>query len=138
MKNLISHVKLRMEEKLYSMSGSFSSFRFGLKLGFDDTTVLNLISRQKSPNENLQDKLILIPIKSKIFSVKTAYLLLSKVNSNSSNSEPVWNLLWISKLHERHKIFIWRMLSNVLPVSNNLQRFVPMSSNECNLCGREE
>ena len=40
------------------------------------------------------------------------------------NIDPFWNGIWKAKLHERHKMMIWRIAASYLPTKDKLSRFV--------------
>nr|XP_048336943.1 uncharacterized protein LOC107411956 [Ziziphus jujuba var. spinosa] len=68
-------------------------------------------------NRNLEDRLIWIGNSNGRFSVKSAYKLEFEKNIPES---PWWKHLWSSKLHERLKIFMWRLANKSLPTASNL------------------
>ncbi len=55
-----------------------------------------------------------------------------------SPAEPNWDGLWKLKLHERQKIFMWRLGSNILPTKLNLAIRLGHGDPMCPLCGIEE
>ena len=40
------------------------------------------------------------------------------------NIDPFWNGIWKAKLHERHKMMIWRIAAGYLPTKDKLSRFI--------------
>ncbi|KAG8374779.1 hypothetical protein BUALT_Bualt10G0031200 [Buddleja alternifolia] len=87
-----------------------------LESTFDSSTVL-AIRKINIPTSREPKKLLWIPSKSGKYSVKSIYLT---DQSNRFSSPPpigscrLWNLLWSSSLHDRLKVFIWRILSNII------------------------
>lgn len=64
------------------------------------------------PANSREDKLIWYGNPRGQFSVGNCY----DVNCNSSRlNDEIWKKLWKAHIHERLKIFIWRVLTNVLP-----------------------
>lgn len=47
----------------------------------------------------------------------------------------LWSSLWKSKLHQRLKLFLWRVLSNVLPTKEALNIRILMDNLSCGVCG---
>lgn len=73
------------------------------------------------------------------FSTKSAHLLqaCSRAPAVSSNLQREWSKLWNSKIHERHKILWWQILSNALPIKARLASFIPSLSDLCPLCNSQ-
>ncbi|XP_060957672.1 uncharacterized protein LOC133029200 [Cannabis sativa] len=69
-----------------------------------------------------------------IFSVKNAYWL-SQSNRFHPEKES-WRNLWKLKIHPRHKLLIWKILSYCLPLKSNLG-FMQNGDKECYLCNCE-
>lgn len=57
-------------------------------------------------------------------------------NGGIANST-IWEKLWKAKLHERLKIFIWRILADVIPTWERLNRHFNVGDTSCGLCGAE-
>lgn len=49
----------------------------------------------------------------------------------------MWSKLWKSHLHERLKIFLWRVLAEVMPTRENLNKFFSGMDACCAVCGWE-
>lgn len=49
----------------------------------------------------------------------------------------IWKSLWKSKVHERLKIFGWRILANALPTRELLGRRLGLTNTFCLVCGNE-
>lgn len=47
----------------------------------------------------------------------------------------LWSSLWKSKLHQRLKLFLWRVLSNMLPTKEALNIRILMDNLSCGVCG---
>lgn len=93
------------------------------KLGFHD----KFISLVNSWNPSLSGK----------FTVKAAYhwIIHGKMNTQSSTNVTLWKQIWNFGLHNRHKLFLWRVSLNLLPTSDKLSRFLHIQNSNCLLCG---
>lgn len=49
----------------------------------------------------------------------------------------IWKSLWKSKVHERLKIFGWKVLANALPTRELLGRRLGLIDTSCLVCGNE-
>ena len=58
-----------------------------------------------------------------LFSVKFAYWL-SRVESPPSNIDAVKGHIWKRKIHERFKMFLWRIAANLLPSKEIISRLM--------------
>ncbi|KAL0439338.1 UNVERIFIED_CONTAM: putative ribonuclease H protein [Sesamum latifolium] len=69
------------------------------------------------------------------FSAKSAFreIQLSKSTQNQED-ETVGKRIWSLDLHNRLKIFIWRLLFDVLPTKGKLGQFLQIPNTECSLC----
>lgn len=57
-------------------------------------------------------------------------------NWNSDAADFVlWEKIWQSKLHERLKIFVWRVLADVIPTRDKLNMHFDVGESSCCLCG---
>uniref|UniRef100_A0A2N9HCG5 protein-disulfide reductase n=1 Tax=Fagus sylvatica TaxID=28930 RepID=A0A2N9HCG5_FAGSY len=98
-----------------------------------------------SPNNSMlpvltntpQDKWIWTKSTSGEFSIKSAYGILCN-NADLGSSNPIWELIWKSHIHERLKMFLWRISSNLLPTKDNLDRFIDAEDQLCPLCEIEQ
>lgn len=45
-----------------------------------------------------------------------------------------WNLLWNSKIHNRHKILFWRIINVIIPCKAGLSVFFNMHNLSCAIC----
>lgn len=99
-----------------------------------DLTTIKFISRLRSPNELLNNNIIWI----EKFLAKSTYKLISREDTSYGVSDPIWRLLYVFKLQERYKIFIWKLLSNSLAFKSNLKRFIFDIDIKCTLCGVEK
>ncbi|KAL3649275.1 hypothetical protein CASFOL_005678 [Castilleja foliolosa] len=88
-----------------------------LKNHFHPNVVNEILKIQISPM-NRHKTLLWSPSKSGIFSTRSAYLL-SQSGRFSSPSNPSasfnWNNLWKSKLHNRFKLLLWKIVNNIIP-----------------------
>lgn len=64
-----------------------------------------------------------------------------KLNFMKSEEETVnhalWKKLWKSKIHERLKIFLWRILVGALPTKEVFQTQLGLTETNCVLCERK-
>lgn len=75
------------------------------------------IGRFRTTNELLNNKVIWVLNKSGYFIVKSLYWIIVKEFGDVSNLN---NCKLLSKLHERHKVFLWKIASNALVIRLNL------------------
>ena len=68
-------------------------------------------------------------------SVKSAYWRCRE--SMQHNIDPFWNCIWKAKLHDKHKMMIWRIAAGCLPTKDKLRRFVDIGDVYCPLCRLE-
>lgn len=75
------------------------------------------------------------PSKLGIFFSKSAYHVSqsNRFNFNDQNAFN-WNLLWISKIHNRHKILLWRILIDIIPCKARLNVLFNMADLTCYIC----
>ena len=79
--------------------------------------------------------------RSSAYSVKTGYQLLCesemKAAPSSSNTDEVkrfWKSIWLLKVPNKVKVFLWRACSNALPTKVNLQRQKVLDNPLCEQC----
>ena len=71
------------------------------------------------------------------FSDKLVYQANQKSSLNP-NMGGLWQRLWRLKLHERSKIFLWRIGTKALPTKEMLANKMEIQDKICYLCGHEE
>ena len=71
------------------------------------------------------------------FSVNSAYCALNGEASSLGRNTVKWKI-WKSKLHERLKMLLWRIASEILPTREQLGRFYMDLEESCPLCGIEK
>lgn len=79
------------------------------------------------------------PSKSGNFSSKSAYIV-DQSNRFSPNTHPTgfnWKKLWNSKLHNRHKLFLWRIINNIFPTKARLHYIFHSNDLYCPLCNND-
>ncbi|KAF3437423.1 hypothetical protein FNV43_RR20176 [Rhamnella rubrinervis] len=85
---------------------------------------------------NHHDQLLWLENPSGKFSVSSCYRGLMKSRLGHS-FDPIWSSIWSSKIHERLKLHLWRMLAGVLPTREAVQSKVGFGDTECPVCGLE-
>ena len=83
------------------------------------------------------DKLIWVKGSKGVFSGKSAYLA-NQVTPLISNLSGLWPKVWKIKIHERLKMFLWRLGSNALPTRKMMAQRTGNKDNLCHLCGEAE
>ncbi|KAH9736873.1 putative reverse transcriptase/RNA-dependent DNA polymerase [Citrus sinensis] len=58
--------------------------------------------------------------------------------SSSKRNQTSWSIIWNTELPEKIKIFMWRMVKNLLPTTTNLWRRKVLQSPWCQRCQRTE
>ena len=89
------------------------------------------------PRVSCQDRLLWIKNQRGEFSVKECYFA-SFFDEVTGGSSRIWIDLWNTKIHERLKIFLWRLLANVLPTRKLISQRIGIGDQYCTLCGGEE
>lgn len=56
--------------------------------------------------------------------------------SNSVVERRVWSLLWQTKLHERYKLLLWKLLVDIIPTKDRIKQLIPLTDLNCYLCGQ--
>lgn len=93
------------------------------------------IKKLKFPQVDCEDRLCWTAIKDGTFSVNSFYNLLA---NDTRRNESVWRLIWDSKLHDRLKLFLWRLASNIIPVNMVVANKIRRGDRKCSLCGSQE
>ena len=89
------------------------------------------------PNIQCEDKLVWIGNSNGVFSVNDCYLAIFRSVPISEEAK-IWENLWNSKLHERLKLFLWRLLVGILPTNLIIFTRTGKGCPDCALCGKEE
>lgn len=117
---------------------SFSWNLETLKTTFTAQVVKETSKIQISPLDRPKS-LFWCPSLSGNFSSKSAYLTSQSLRlSPSTHNRPFnWNLLWNSKLHNRHKMLFWRILNDLLPCKDRLNRLFNISDTNYVSCSSD-
>lgn len=80
--------------------------------------------------------LIWTPSSSGIFTTKSAYLTYNNHRISSTSQAIIfpWKHLWKAKLHNRHKLLLWKLIHDILPTRAKLNYFFPISPISCPIC----
>lgn len=83
-----------------------------------------------------QDAFVWIPSTSGKFSVQSAYNvnMAHRFHLSHGVDKRIWQLLWKSSLHERHKILLWKLLVDIISTKDRIKQFVPLSELHCYVC----
>lgn len=109
-----------------------------IQANFSPSLYQSIISTPISQGE--QDTYVWIPSKAGKFMIRSSYRanIEHRLNPLSDADKQKWKVLWQSTLHERHKLFLWKIMVNILPTKDRIKCFVPLSNLNCLLCGQEE
>lgn len=82
------------------------------------------------------DKLCWLPAKDGEFSVKSLYHIDQKMRFEATRSQnaDIMGKVWNVDIHERSKIFLWRILSKVLPIRSVLASRFHVPDASCSMC----
>jgi ribonuclease HI len=103
-----------------------------------DSNSLEAIEKIIIPLQPLQDKLIWTLDPCGIYTVKSAINCCLTPRTSYNPADSLWKQLWKLKMHERLKVFLWRMGSNALPTKQRVFQRTGYSDPMCPLCGVEE
>lgn len=80
----------------------------------------------------------LLSVKLVYHALKKQILDQSNVASTSTEVSPIlWKVIWNIKMPQKIKIFLWKLINNILPVQENLFKKKIARSNVCPVCKRE-
>jgi hypothetical protein len=106
-----------------------------LQFLFDPTTVSEILKINIRSNS---DSLLWTPSTTGVFSTKFAHHLISSFfhSTPSPLSKSCWKALWKPKLNHRLKLFLWKMVWNVIPTKFQISQSIPSSllDTSCSLC----
>uniref|UniRef100_A0A803P5C9 RAB6-interacting golgin n=1 Tax=Cannabis sativa TaxID=3483 RepID=A0A803P5C9_CANSA len=114
-----------------------SATRLIWKVG--DGSNIRILEDHWLPHNKDKDEIVWEYDSSGIFSVKSAYHLAFShqdlpSTSSPDNSKKFWSKIWTSKIPPKVKIFIWRLLSQAIPVAFSLYKKCILDSPLCPLC----
>ncbi|KAL3844844.1 hypothetical protein ACJIZ3_002247 [Penstemon smallii] len=91
-----------------------------------------------SPPQTPQ-QLIWIPSKSGKFSTKSCYIQSQKRRFPQLNSvdTKLFKNLWNAKIHNRHKVLLWKIIFDLLPTRRRLSYILQVGILDCPICGAE-
>ncbi|XP_030974728.1 uncharacterized protein LOC115994650 [Quercus lobata] len=101
---------------------------------FFNETVVDLIMKIPIPISHSVDSWSWTITNSGSFSAKSAYWL-CRATSSPSKIDATRGQIWKSKFHERLKMLLWRIATNVLPSKEVISRFNENIDSCCSLCG---
>lgn len=70
----------------------------------------------------------------RIFQTLECQVTFVSPNKSKGLDKKVWNSLWNSPLHERHKTLVWQILNNMIPTKDRLKHLIPLHDTSCFLC----
>ena len=70
-----------------------------------------------------------------VFDVKSAHTLICEERTGDQLAS--WSALWKLPIHERFKVLLWRMASDIMPVKIRLARVYPTPNISCPFCETE-
>lgn len=84
------------------------------------------------PSEQEEDRLFWLGNNSGTFTVGNCY----EINGNNDIAKAnIWDKLWNTRMHKRLKIFIWRLLADVIPTRERLNHVFNVGDMSCGLSG---
>lgn len=88
------------------------------------------VKRIELPRMVTQDKLLWTGAKDGHFLVKSCHNLLRGVDE-MGETDRIWKLIWEANLHERVKLFLWRIAANTLPIKQLLKIKLGLRDSNC-------
>jgi len=89
---------------------------------FDDASI-EAILKIPIPMFQKEDKLVWVLDRKGVFSMRSAYCANQSIHFDDTNKN-IWIGIWKAKIHERLKIFLWRIANNALPTKFRLATFL--------------
>ncbi|OVA19682.1 Reverse transcriptase zinc-binding domain [Macleaya cordata] len=87
------------------------------------------------------DRIIWTKTNHGLFSTQSSYSCILAQQPSTSRSAPdfPWKKFWtIPQISPRIHMFMWRLISNGLPLKSNIGRFLPQFDKICVICGEED
>lgn len=94
--------------------------------------LVNAILNQKWSHSISEDRLFWCGNTIETFTVRNCHTINTH---NPTSNQGIWDSFWKSKLQERLKMFLWRVLSDVLPMKEVLSRRFEKKDYNCVVCG---
>lgn len=85
-------------------------------------------------NSQQGDEFIWTPSRNGCFLVKPAFSLLTHSMGSALGSPSLWNKLWCSRLYERLKFLLWKILIGALPKRKLLASCFRVDTSLCPFC----
>ncbi|XP_030508975.2 uncharacterized protein LOC115723630 [Cannabis sativa] len=85
------------------------------------------------PGRPVRDSWLWLPSTNGEFTIKSAYKLLKNGN-HSNEGDGKWKSIWGAKIHNRLKMFWWRLLANCIPTKERLSMSIPIQDTTCTFC----
>jgi hypothetical protein len=102
---------------------------------FDPTTISEILKINIRPHS---DSLLWTPSSTGVFSTKSAHHLISSLSPSTPShlSKSSWKALWKLQLNHRLKLFLWKMVWNIIPTKFRISQTIPssISDTSCSLC----
>uniref|UniRef100_A0A2N9FKX2 RNase H type-1 domain-containing protein n=1 Tax=Fagus sylvatica TaxID=28930 RepID=A0A2N9FKX2_FAGSY len=103
-----------------------------LKMLFDEDSVSAILNIPQW-SKNQKDRWIWLRSSTGELSVSSAYKEIRK-SEEFNQSNPVIGKIWKTSIHERLKMHLWRIASNLLPTKVALAKINPSADTSCPLC----
>ena len=104
---------------------------------WNTSLLLDLFVKIRVPIFPTKDKLTWVKDSKGIFSTKSAHQAIQEHRSQPS-VDIQWKQLWKMKMHERNKMLVWRIGTNILPTRTKVATRVDPIDTSCPLCCEEE
>lgn len=101
-----------------------------------DKDLVRAIFSIKGPSLPTEDRLLWRENNSGMLTVSNSYLMYFP-DFAASNQDIIWSMLWKLKIHEFLKVFLWRLLDEVIPYWKVIGRIISGGENYCGICGEE-
>jgi hypothetical protein len=102
---------------------------------FDPITTSKILKITIRPHS---DSLLWTPSTTSVFSTKSAHHLISFFSPSTPSPLPkaCWKALWKLKLNHRLKLFLWKMVWNIIPTKFRISQYIPssLSNTSCSIC----
>ena len=102
-----------------------------------DRQSVNAILQISIPIHPRPDKLVWIPEPKGQFTVKSTVKIQNPPTDDLNILVP-WNKFWKLQIHERLKMFLWRIRTDVIPTNLNVLKRVGFGNAVCPLCNNED